>query len=259
MDISLNTPFKVYMETSRLISINEYIPKEEVIYDQEYYINEYIEKIEFFSKLFDYNMNDIINNLNEQKDEDLEFAFSNIGYLKDKEGNLKTFPNFEYGLIEYFYHLNKTNSLPRKQKHLPYNGDGEYIENLIIYFSSIYENVNPIDLLSIGAAESGYYKVKFMLNANNIYGGLYNGRLIKHNNIELGVLSYVRLMNRHYYGKGFNTIESIGRKYCPVVNSTGAAVANPHWLNLVKQARKKYIDYEDTITFSQLIERKEEI
>ena len=37
-----------------------------------------------------------------------------------------------------------------------------------------------------------------MLSANNIYGGMSGGSLIRHDTIEYGVLSYVRMMSEKY-------------------------------------------------------------
>ena len=237
-------------------TINNVIEPKEVILDFDYYISECIETIKFFSKLFDYNYEDIIKNLNEQKLSNETFEYTNIGYLKDKEGNLKTYPNFEYGLIEYFYTLNKKSNGMRNTKYQPYSGSASYVENLVRYFGSIYQNVNTTDLLSIGAAESGYYKVKFMLKYNNIYGGMSSKGLIKHNNIEQGVLSFVRLMSRNYYGKGLTSIEAIGTKYCPVYEN-GVKRASSHWINLVSTARNKYSKHVNTITIYDLINVEE--
>ena len=77
------------------------------------------------------------------------------------------------------------------------------------------KNVDSKLLLSIGAAESGYYKVKYMLRQNNIYGGMSSKGLIKYNNIELGVLTYVRMMSKNYYARGLTNMYSIGKVYCP--------------------------------------------
>lgn len=140
----------------------------------------------------------------------------------------------------------------RNVQYRPYKGNAAYVENLIIYFSEIYDNVDSKALLSIGAAESGYYKVKYMLKKNNVYGGMGSGGLIKYNNIEQGVLSYVRLMSKNYYGKGLTTLETIGQVYCPVTEN-GVKKASSHWLKLVKNAGNKYKKYPDTIVFSELI------
>lgn len=235
-----------------LLSYNivEETNKEEKVLDLPYYIESYQDTILFFSKLFDYNYEDIINDIYIRNDKQL-FEYTNIGNLKDENGNINTYPNFEYGLIEYFYELNNSNSNLRNEIYRPYTGNAEYVENLIIYYSSIYSNVDPVALLSIGAAESGYYKVKFMLKYNNVYGGMSRNGLIKHNNIEQGVLSYVRLMSRNYYGKGLTNLQDIGRVYCPVYEN-GVKIARPHWINLVTNAKAKYENYTRTITIKEL-------
>lgn len=200
------------------------------------------EEIKFFSNIFDYDYEVILEDLTIINQND--FNEYNIGLLTDKNGNLLEYNSFEYGLIEYFYNLNNTNKIKRNTKYIPYTGDSNYIENLIIYFSNIYNNVDTKLLLSIGAAESGYYKVKYMLNYNNVYGGMSSKGLIKYNNIELGTLSYVRMMSKNYYAKGLTTKYSIGKVYCPVIND-GVKTASPHWINLIDKALNKY-NFHDT-------------
>lgn len=224
--------------------------------DLDYYINENIETINFFSKAFGYNVKDVISDLKERESNNKGFSPNNIGYIKDKDNRLKEYDNFEYGLIEYFYELTKDKNLPRNAKHIPYTGTAEYVENLIIYYSSIYQNVDKATLLSIGAAESGYYKVKYMLKQNNVYGGMTSKGLIKHNNIELGTLSFVRMMSKNYYGKGLDTLNEIGRVYCPVFIE-GKKQASSHWINLVTTAKKKYSKYDYIITIKDLTNKLE--
>ena len=221
----------------------------EIVYNLDYYLNEYSAILEFFCQLFDYQYDDIINDLKTRETD--VFEITNIGYLKDQDGNLETYPNFEFGLIEYFYDLNNNKSKLRNVQYRPYQGDAAYVENLILYFSTIYQNVDAKDLLSIGAAESGYYKVTYMLKYNNVYGGMSSKGLIKHNNIEQGVLAYVRMMSRNYYGQGLTSLEAIGRVYCPV-KENGVKKASSHWLKLVRSAQKKYQDYPDTMVFNEL-------
>lgn len=196
-------------------------------------IDKNIKYIEFYSKMFGYNSSEIIDEI--------------------KEDEILNSEHFEYDFIEYLYNLNKTNSeLKRNIEYIPYTGEAEYIENLIIYFSQIYDNVDPVILLSIGAAESGYYKVQYMLRKNNIYGGMSQNGLIKYNNIEIGVLTYVRMMSRNYYGQGLTNIYSIGRKYCPVIEN-GTKQASNHWIYLVNNAKNKYKEYNKKITIEQII------
>lgn len=107
--------------------------------------------------------------------------------------------------------------------------------------------------VSIGAAESGYYKVTYMLKANNIFGGMSSNGLIKYKNIEYGVLSYVRLLSKNYYGKGLNTLESIGRVYCPAYDKNGQKVASSHWINLVSKAKEYYSGDDSDISIAMLV------
>ena len=240
----------------RKLPLNIYIPsviKTSVItYDMDYYIDENIDTIKFFAKMFNYHLDDVIYNLKSKEKVNSGVKSKNIGYLKDKDGNLKEFDNFEYGLIEYFYDLNKNRKDLRHIKYEPYTGSADYVEKLIIYYSNIYNNVDRTTLLSIGAAESRYYKVKYMLKYNNVYGGMSSRGLIKHNNIELGVLSYVRMMSKSYYGKGLTNEYSIGRVYCPVFEN-GVKKASSHWIGLVQTAKKKYRNYTDDISLTDLI------
>lgn len=210
------------------------------------------EEIIFFSKIFGYDFNNIYNDLkiiNNQNEN-----ANNIGQIKDKRDNMLTYPSFEYGLIEYFYNLNSTKRIKRTNIYTPYEGNSEYIENLILYFSSIYNNVDSKLLLSIGAAESGYYKVKFMLRYNNIYGGMSNNGLIKYNNIEIGTLTFVRMMSKNYFAKGYTNMYSIGKIYCPVIEN-GTKKASNHWLNLVNKALNKYNNYNTNIEINKIIEQ----
>lgn len=208
-------------------------------------------EIKFFSEIFGYNYEDVLNNLKGINNE--TYNEYNIGNIKNNKGELIKYNSFEYGLIEYFYNLNKEKSLKKTNKYVPYTGDSLYVENLIIYFSSIYDNVDSKLLLGIGAAESGYYKVKYMLRLNNIYGGMSSKGLIKYNNIELGVLTYVRMMSRNYYAKGLTNMYSIGKVYCPTYEN-GSKIASPHWISLINKALTKYELYNFNIELKDILE-----
>ena len=238
-------------------------PKEEVTVEDsldnklESYITTYADKFEFYSQVFGVSIEDIYTDLRERhENSDQEFENTNIGLLLKKDGHVKTFNSEEYGIVEYFYDFVKKNPKKVNNKRKPYTGNAEYVENLIIYYTTnVYTNVDTKLALSIGAAESGYYKVKYMLKCNNIYGGMSAKGLIKYKNIEYGVLSYIRLLNR-YANNGLTTINSIGRIYCPVIDSNGNRVASPHWINLVSTAMKKYKKYDKQIETKDLIVKK---
>ncbi len=219
----------------------------------DYHIDQYEKELKFFSEVFGFAYEDVINDLHKRESENINFESTNIGYLKNKEGNLKTFESTEYGIVEYFYELVKSQPIKRNKKMVPYQGDSEYVENLIVYYTSkVYTNVDTVTALSIGAAESGYYKVKYMLKKNNVFGGMSNSGLITYENIEIGVLKYIKLLSNNYYNKGLNTVSKIGYVYCPTIDSNGNKTASSHWINLVNTAKTKYNDYTQNIEIDAL-------
>lgn len=233
-------------------------PKEEVanIYSINSYITTYEEDIELLCKAFGVNKEDIISDLKERasKNSDKAFQTTNVGFLLDSKGKVKTFANDLYGLVEYFYSYVKNNPKKVNNKRVAYKGSADYVEKLIIYFSEhIYTDVNTTTALSIGAAESGYYKVKYMLACNNIYGGMGSKGLIKYKNIEFGVLSYVRYLSRNYYSKGNTSLEGIGRIYNPTTDSNGNKIASPHWISMIQTAKKKYSKYDFNLSIEDLV------
>jgi len=214
--------------------------------------------IEFFASIFDYEYDDIINDLKERANKQDDFEYTNIGFLRNNNDELQTFLNFEQGLIEYFHELNRINSSMRNVRHIPFTGDPGYIKDLINYFATIYPNVCVHTLLSIAAAESGHFRAPHKLRANNIWGAMSGGRILRYNNIELGTLTFVRLMSRNYYGRGLTTLETIGAVYAPTFEN-GVREAQPHWLRLVRGVKPRYENYVNTkITLYDLL-RIEEI
>ena len=232
-------------------------PKEEVVVlrnELDIYITTYEKDIELLCKAFGVNKEDIINDLYTKFNAHEEFETTNVGYLLDSKGNVKTFKNDLYGLVEYFYTYVKSNPKKVNNKRVPYKGSADYVEKLIIYFSEhIYTDVDTTTALSIGAAESGYYKVKYMLACNNVYGGMGSNGLIKYKNIEFGVLSYVRYLSRNYYSKGNTSLEGIGRIYNPTTDSNGNKIASPHWISLIQTAKKKYSKYDFNLSIEELV------
>ena len=75
------------------------------------YLNLYSEELKFFSKAFGYKYEDVLEDLKTKAKENTEFEPTNIGFLKNKEGKLKTFDSIEYGIVEYFYQLIESKSL----------------------------------------------------------------------------------------------------------------------------------------------------
>lgn len=217
-----------------------------------YYLSTEKETLNFFANAFGYDIEFVKEDLINRSD-NKDFEPTNIGSLKNESGDIIKYNNVQYGIVEYFYDLTKNHSQERTRKIIPYNGNSDYVEKLIMYYTTIYNDVDTSLALSIGAAESGYYEVKYMLNMNNIYGGMGNNGLIRYDNIEIGVLSYIRLLSNNYFKKGLTTPESIGRIYCPTINEYGNKVASPHWINLVNTAKNKYNNYTQNITIKDIV------
>jgi len=220
--------------------------------DINFYIKSELNTLTFFAKAFGYDIEFVKEDLIKRAEGIKEIEPTNIGSIKNDNNELKKYSSIEYGIVEYYYEL--VSSYPEKQsnKVVPYTGDSTYVENLIMYYTNIYTDVDRTLALSIGAAESGYYKVKYMLKMNNVYGGMSSHGLIRYNNIEIGVLKYIRLLSNGYFKKGLKTPESIGRVYCPTYNENGVKIASPHWINLVNTASNKYINYTQNITIDDL-------
>lgn len=248
-NVGLNSNYKKQSEES--VTKVVILDLKEKYCDAKCYLNKKQKTIEFMSNTFGVKSEKIKNDLIEIN-KDGNYDISNIGRLKNKKGELQSYDSFEKGLIEYLIWYCKNNPKEVNNTRIKYTGDAEYVENLIKYFTSIYDNVDTNLALSIGAAESGYYKVKYMLSSNNIYGGMGKNGLIKYKNIEYGVLSYIRLLSDNYFGKGLNSVESIGRVYCPITDANGKKVASSHWVKLVKTAMKHYEDDTDIVTLEIL-------
>lgn len=225
---------------------------EEEYCDIECFLSEHKSTIEFMSKTFKINYDAIIENIIEEN-KDVEYDEYNIGNMKTKNGEAKHYGSFEEGLIEYLFALSKKKPSLTTTKRTPYKGDAEYVVDLIKYFTNIYDNVDYTTAAAIGAAESGYYQVRYMLECNNVFGGMGSNGLLKYKTIEYGTLSYIRMLSKNYYGKGLTTIESIGRVYCPTYDAHGNKIASPHWINLVKKAKPKYTSDEEVITADVLL------
>ena len=229
---------KKYIAEEQVIAQNIEEPKKTV----DTFIMENEEQLRFFATMFDMNYDEVITKIKEINIDPNYLNELNIGLLKDFEGNIINYNSVDRGILEFFSYLE--NSYPElvKTTYRPCSADREYIEGLVQYFSSLYNNVDYKLMLSIGAAESGYYTARTMLNKNNIYGGMGAGGLMGYKNIEYGVWQYIKKMSEQYYDKGLNTMESISYVFCPT-NVNGVKVVSPHWLNLVSKALETY-NYE---------------
>lgn len=209
--------------------------------------------VTFLAKTFGISKDVIINNLLDVNNAGPVNEL-NIGRLTDSAGNMLTYNSFDRGLIEYLNVFANNNPSLVDNTHIGYTGSREYVENLIKYFTKLYPEVDYLTVISIGAAESGYYTASGMLYANNVYGGMGSGGLISYKNIEYGILSYVKYLADYYYSMGLNTVEAIGYKYCPSINESGNKVTSPHWLSLVYRAKSVYAESSNDVTIDLIVD-----
>lgn len=205
--------------------------------DEYIQINE--ETIRFFANMFDMDYDIVINKIKEINPNGDSIIENNIGYLVNENNEPYDFGSIDRGILELFLYLENAYPDLVIYNYVPYNGSAEYVEALVEYFSSLYPNVDSKLMLSIGAAESGYYTSETMLSKNNIYGGMGSNGLIAYKNIEYGVMQYIKKMSEKYYNYGLDTPEKIGYVFCPTTQN-GVKTVSSHWLNLVNKALEKY-------------------
>ena len=73
-------------------------------------------------------------------------------------------------------------------------------------------------VVAISKHETGNWTSSLYKNNNN-FGGIYNSKEKKfysYESNEKGLQAFVNLLKNNYFGKGLDTIEEIGSKYCPV-------------------------------------------
>lgn len=209
------------------------------------------ETLRFYSNFFEINYDTVIFKIKEANPNPEDILPHNIGRLNDRVTTFE-YNSVDRGILEYFLNLEDTNPELFLTTQKPYTGSREYAEALVEYFSSLYPNVDHKVMLSIGAAESGYYTAQSMLAKNNVYGGMKrSGGLITYKNIEYGIMSYIKKMSDSYYDRGLNTVQSIGYVFNPVVTN-GHKTANPHWLNLVNKALGVYTSELRYVSTAQL-------
>ena len=200
-------------------------------------INE--DTISFAALTFQIDKNLLLNKLKENYDV--------LNFLDNNE-------NFDRILYDYLINLEEEEKELFGNEKNTDNQNKEYIVNLIKYFTSIYSDVDFKTAAGIANVESGYVSER-MLKKNNIFGGLYNGRLIDYKSIEYGTLKYIKLLNDGYYNKGLNTVELIGRVYNPTKNDDGIKIAKPAWVNNVVSAMEQFNDVAE-VDASMLIYAK---
>lgn len=97
-------------------------------------------------------------------------------------------------------------------------------------------------LVAISKHETGNWTSKAFKEKNN-FGGIMSsstGELKIYKTQNEGLEGFVNLLKNNYFGKGLNTIEKIGAKYCPVGSKNDTGV-NKYWVPNVTQFYNEYL------------------
>ena len=98
-------------------------------------------------------------------------------------------------------------------------------------------------VVAISKHETGNWTSNLYKNNNN-FGGIYNSKEQKFYSYESndkGLQVFVNLLKNNYFGKGLDTIEEIGSKYCPVGAENDPTGVNQHWVPKVTQYYNNYL------------------
>ena len=98
-------------------------------------------------------------------------------------------------------------------------------------------------VVAISKHETGNWTSNLYKNNNN-FGGIYNSKEKKfysYESNEKGLQAFVNLLKNNYFGKGLDTIEEIGSKYCPVGAENDPTGVNQHWVPKVTQYYNNYL------------------
>lgn len=115
-----------------------------------------------------------------------------------------------------------------------------------IYNTSINSELTheqAILVVAISKHETGNWTSSLYKNNNN-FGGIYNSKDKKfyaYESNEKGLQAFVNLLKNNYFGKGLDTIEEIGAKYCPVGAENDPTGVNQHWVPKVTQYYNNYL------------------
>ena len=89
------------------------------------------------------------------------------------------------------------------------------IEGMIIIACEYY-SIPPDIPLAIARLETGNFTSTAFIGCNNVGGMSVDEVPITYDSLEDGVDAFVGNLTRNYFSKGFDDVEKISRKYCPV-------------------------------------------
>lgn len=95
-------------------------------------------------------------------------------------------------------------------------------------------------IVAISRHETGAWTSYNFKTNNNLGGIMSNGTIKKYASFNDGLDGMINLLLNNYFGKGLDTIEKIGNKYCPVgQNDKGD---NKYWIPKVTQFYNEYLE-----------------
>ena len=96
-------------------------------------------------------------------------------------------------------------------------------------------------VVSISAHETGYWTSQVFKVRNNFGGVTCDTGFRKYDSLESGLNHFVDLLTNYYFAEGFDTIEKIGNKYCPVGAKNDPKGLNKNWIPSVTSIYNSYL------------------
>lgn len=92
--------------------------------------------------------------------------------------------------------------------------------------------IEPDIPLAIARLETGHFTSRAFLDGNNVGGLSTNEVPMSFDTLEDGIEAFVQNLAENYFAQGFDTVEEIGKKYCPVNKE--------NWIRIVNQLLEEY-------------------
>jgi hypothetical protein len=101
---------------------------------------------------------------------------------------------------------------------MPEQTKGSYVPSVqeMIILACDWYGIEPDIPLAIARLETGNFTSRAFAECNNVGGMSIDEEPITYDSLEDGVDAFVGNLARNYFGKGFDDVEKISKKYCPV-------------------------------------------
>lgn len=92
--------------------------------------------------------------------------------------------------------------------------------------------IDPEIPLAIARLETGHFTSRAFLDGNNVGGLSINEVPMSFDSLDAGIEAFVQNLANNYFAQGLDTVEEIGKKYCPVNKE--------NWIRIVNQLLEEY-------------------